>query len=326
MNRDLTVDIARGIGMLLVVAGHTRINDLLGGFVERWIYSFHMPLFFLLAGYCFDEARYPNWLGYVGRKLRTIWWPFVMLSLYIAVASVFLYWGDDPTMSFVAQCKMLLTLNTRVVPFRFLPVLFAVEMAYWFVRKLSWGEYAVLAFCFVVGGFCFDGNHMYHDVTFLVAMVWYAVGMGLRKMRHVDLKCNWNWTVLALICFIIHGVGVWYGLRGVVSYAGGRWVSPYVHFPTCFLALIGVLAISKCLVGCEYLARILSWVGRNSMVILVAHYFPGIFRRTWISAWGVSNLMSYVLEAVVMAVMIWLLVKPLRFLVYWPFRRVSTGR
>jgi len=29
--RDLTVDVARGIGMILVVAGHSRINELMGG-------------------------------------------------------------------------------------------------------------------------------------------------------------------------------------------------------------------------------------------------------------------------------------------------------
>lgn len=280
----------------------------------------------MLAGYCFDEAKYPSWLGYVKQKLCAIWWPFIMLSLYIAVASVFLYWGDDPTMSFVAQCKMLLTLNTRVVPFWFLPVLFAVEVAYWPMVKLPrYGRCSILVLCLALGGFCFNGNHIFRDVTFLVAMVWYAVGRGARLIWRDDLRSVWFWFAVALTCFIIHGVGVWCGLRGVVSYAGGRWVSPYVHFPTCLLALIGVLAISKCLIGCEYLARMLSWVGRNSMVILAAHAFPGIFRRTWISAWGVSNLMSYILEAVVMAVMIWLLVKPLRFLVYWPFRRVSAS-
>jgi len=100
MKRDLTIDIARGIGMILVVAGHSRVNELFGGFAERWIYSFHMPLFFLLAGYCFNEAKYPSWFLYVKRKMMAIWWPFVMLSLFMAVVSTGLYWGDDPTMSF----------------------------------------------------------------------------------------------------------------------------------------------------------------------------------------------------------------------------------
>lgn len=305
--------------MILVVAGHTRVNDLFGGFGERWIYSFHMPLFFMLAGYCFNAAKYPNWLGYVKRKLCAIWWPFFMLSLYIAAASVFLYWGDDPTMSFGAQCKMLLTLDTRVSPFWFLPVLFAVEVAYWPLLELpQYGRWGVLLLCFAVGGFCFTGNHMFHDVTFLVAMVWYVVGIaGGRLVRHNDLLPVWFWVSVAAICFVVHGAGVWYGLDGVVSYACGKWVNPYMHFPTCLIALAGVLALSKCLVRLKFAAGILSWIGRNSMIILAVHAFPGIYRRTW----GVNGAMSYLLEAVVMAVMVGLLVKPLRFLVYWPFRR-----
>lgn len=41
------VDIAKGLGIFLVVLGHTyRKNP-----VQNWIYSFHMPLFFILSGW-----------------------------------------------------------------------------------------------------------------------------------------------------------------------------------------------------------------------------------------------------------------------------------
>jgi len=49
------IDIARGLGILLVVAGH---NDLalVSPYLHRWIYSFHMPLFFFLSGYFFKSG------------------------------------------------------------------------------------------------------------------------------------------------------------------------------------------------------------------------------------------------------------------------------
>lgn len=40
------IDVTRGIGIILVVLGH--LNP--GEGVERWIYSFHMPLFFVISG------------------------------------------------------------------------------------------------------------------------------------------------------------------------------------------------------------------------------------------------------------------------------------
>ena len=56
------IDIARGIGILLVVMGH---NDfaVVSPFLYKLIYSFHMPLFFFLSGYFLNSA--------------TGFWPFV---------------------------------------------------------------------------------------------------------------------------------------------------------------------------------------------------------------------------------------------------------
>src|SRR5215212_9198602 len=49
------IDIARGMGILLVVMGH---NDFgyISPFFYKLIYSFHMPLFFFLSGYFFNTA------------------------------------------------------------------------------------------------------------------------------------------------------------------------------------------------------------------------------------------------------------------------------
>ena len=46
------VDIAKGIGIILVVMGH---NDfaLIAPFAHKLIYSFHMPMFFFMSGMFF---------------------------------------------------------------------------------------------------------------------------------------------------------------------------------------------------------------------------------------------------------------------------------
>ncbi len=47
--REYWLDIAKSIGIFLVVLGHTSINENL----KIFIYSFHMPLFFLISGFLF---------------------------------------------------------------------------------------------------------------------------------------------------------------------------------------------------------------------------------------------------------------------------------
>jgi len=49
--RNTEIDMFRGLGILLVVLGHTTG---LPGEVHRYVYSFHMPAFFFLSGYLFQ--------------------------------------------------------------------------------------------------------------------------------------------------------------------------------------------------------------------------------------------------------------------------------
>jgi fucose 4-O-acetylase-like acetyltransferase len=53
--RSLALDIAKGIGILLVVLGHCpHVWDP----VKQWIYSFHIPLFFLIAGMVWNRKSH----------------------------------------------------------------------------------------------------------------------------------------------------------------------------------------------------------------------------------------------------------------------------
>lgn len=47
MKRDNSIDILKGLGILLVLFGHTAVPHE----VSLWIYGFHMPLFFFASGY-----------------------------------------------------------------------------------------------------------------------------------------------------------------------------------------------------------------------------------------------------------------------------------
>lgn len=55
--RNRVVDIMKGIGILLVIYGHTIIlNDFdLSFYYYNFVFSFHMPVFFFLSGYCYTE-------------------------------------------------------------------------------------------------------------------------------------------------------------------------------------------------------------------------------------------------------------------------------
>lgn len=68
------IDIAKGMGIILVIFGHT----LSGGFIRGSIYSFHMPLFFILAGY---TTRPKERAVVLGSSIRRLLVPYIILTL-----------------------------------------------------------------------------------------------------------------------------------------------------------------------------------------------------------------------------------------------------
>lgn len=66
MNKRLDwVDAAKGIGILLVVMAHVPIPDSF----KQFIYSFHMPLFFLLSGMMFRSSSQPA-MSFIQKKRK----------------------------------------------------------------------------------------------------------------------------------------------------------------------------------------------------------------------------------------------------------------
>ena len=53
--REEWIDYLRGIGIVLMVTGHAWIWHL---FNNKWIYGFHMPLFFILSGFLFNRQKW----------------------------------------------------------------------------------------------------------------------------------------------------------------------------------------------------------------------------------------------------------------------------
>lgn len=94
--RDLPLDVAKGVGIILVVVGHAwRGLDTAGMIgdrhlfevIDRLIYNFHMPLFFILSGMTFQAwaLRRPVGEAALSRVTRLLW-PLVLWTYLFAAA------------------------------------------------------------------------------------------------------------------------------------------------------------------------------------------------------------------------------------------------
>jgi fucose 4-O-acetylase-like acetyltransferase len=94
--RDLSLDVAKGLGIILVVIGHAwRGLDSAGMIgnpdlfrvIDTLIYNFHMPLFFLLSGMTFEAwaLKRPAGEAAISRVTRLLW-PLILWSYLFAAA------------------------------------------------------------------------------------------------------------------------------------------------------------------------------------------------------------------------------------------------
>lgn len=83
--RLLYLDAMKGILIILVIVGHTvqfNINDFQHNFVFRFIYSFHMPLFFMISGYLTYKKEYAKTL--IRKRAMQLLIPFVVWAFLLS--------------------------------------------------------------------------------------------------------------------------------------------------------------------------------------------------------------------------------------------------
>lgn len=87
-SRDVTFDIMKGIGILLMLVGH--LHGI--GYARQIIYSFHMPMFFLVAGYFTKGYRCESGkivvYNYFRRLVRPVIFTYALLFLYLLGLSI----------------------------------------------------------------------------------------------------------------------------------------------------------------------------------------------------------------------------------------------
>lgn len=109
------IDIAKCLAIILVVLGHATGASIVG----KYIYSFHMPLFFIISGMCFTNGKYKI-KNLVKKRFKQLFLPAIWLT-FISVIIIKL-----------ANHPYELSALGDALPgaLWFLPVLFFVEVIY----------------------------------------------------------------------------------------------------------------------------------------------------------------------------------------------------
>ena len=149
------IDVLYALGIILVIFGHSHSSDwssFSGTFLESaitFIYAFHMPLFFFIAGFLFmnssslEKNGYRRWIGQKALRLLT---PYVILSVAAIVPKYYMEnHGFDGFTGYLF--KVIFAPRSGVWGhFWFLPVLLLIYVVFGLWKKLMKGRSVQMVF------------------------------------------------------------------------------------------------------------------------------------------------------------------------------------
>ncbi|HJK01569.1 MAG TPA: acyltransferase [Methanocorpusculum sp.] len=285
------LDMLRGFAMICVVLGHPA--DVPGD-IEKWIYAFHMPLFFIISGATFRYERYTALKQCVLDQARKLLLPYVVMF----IVCVPFYWlnrvflpGDSPKKmshlitGFFYANQGLETMSNGAL--WFLPTLFLTSVLFWWLSDLDHrGKVDIAA---SIGGLfllgLFIATFTDFDAVWAISCVpltvtFYYLGHVVMTAFHkhrVEIE-QMSSSVMCFAAVLLLSVGTWAAFENrKISVLNNR-------YGTVILALIGIVAIcgglTLILMRAPHI-KVLSFIGKNTLIYLGYHIPVMRFLENW---------------------------------------------
>lgn len=285
-NRVEWIDGLKGILMIFVIWGHFFPPENIG----IWIYSFHMPTFFIISGYLRKDRNFAETLK---KKSISLLLPYIVTATISFILGIFIYKGMGMNISLNEMISDFFYLNGSVgwnSPIWFLIVLFELDVFYCMVKKVH-QQVILIIFALVLGYFIYVNNIVlpFGLHVFVWASVFYTFGL-LMKNTNFKLSKNQvlNWVLFALT-LILNFVfdNFQYEITAMYhSQLGIYWIFYVNGIITSYM----IIAIFKFM---KVNNRFLNLFSRYSLQIMCTHYMFYMFYRILDKLFFKHYLLSY---------------------------------
>ncbi len=284
MQRTDWIDISKGIGIILVVYAHLLSSDYHAGVAinphffhlsDSLVYSFHMPLFFFLAGLLVENSYRKRGLRrFLGDKVRSFVWPYLIWSALQAILEVLFssHSFRGATWRQVAAIPVL-----PWAQFWFLYALFGMYVLYGLLRHLPFflGLFSLVAV--VLYAFPLR-THLFALHGLSVELIFFDFGIVAKKYVVPLKKICPPATVTFLLILVFTGLGLVLFELVIPPTRLTDGSHPLVFFPLALLGIICCLGLARWIAG-RAGADLFSSLGRHTLHIYLAHMLFGVMSR-----------------------------------------------
>lgn len=281
MKRDTAIDVTRGIALFFVVLGHLVVA---GSKTFNWIFSFHMPIFFLLSGMCFNPQKYKSFTHFVKQKFRKRIVPYfgvIVFAVFIClrvpawrtelvtINSLYLlretFYYTQPESIHIGQIWFLVALFFAEIILFWLNKFFEKFKSNKYLKIIT---YIILA---LIGSNILNIINFVHITrlpfkidTAITASV--LMGIGYEINKKVDkLKRQPIFSIIILLC-----IGFWAGYKNVsVNICNCTYGNTILYYISAICGSVGIFSIGQRLEKSE----ILQFYGKNSLFIFAIHSY-----------------------------------------------------
>jgi len=267
------IDFAKGIGILLVVWGHTQTP------FTRSIYIFHMPLFFMLSGFLFETKSFSFAIKRIIKLLRLLFFYYILSYLFFYVINFF---RGTP---FVENSFFELFTGKELyrynVPLWFLLSLIWVSTIYQMMSKIK-NQFAITIICLIISytGLFLSKNAInlpYYLDSSMSVIFFYHLGYLIKKYNLIRkyVVNNKNFLLIFSLLSIV-------GAFSYTSYFSEIRLdirSNFFYINFLEYILINILILVSILILCNLIRynRAINFLGVSSLVIMSVHcIFKGI--------------------------------------------------
>lgn len=292
------IDWLKVIGIFFVLWGHCESTPE----IKKYIYSFHMPLFFLIAGYLSSDRHITSGCKkFILKHFRSLIIPYFVLGsvaflVWSVKVSIFpydiappiwrplvgMFYGSAATASWMEHC----------IASWFLPCLFCTHILHYFLktRTKNLSQYILsCGVCVVVGLLLWNFSPIrlpFGFETALIAIIFYGVGHIFRSLPSLKITFNkLNMLFVIILLTVIHISACFY-FGGSGDMRGGNFNNPAGYFVAAFAGIAFWRLIAHFLPNLAF-SRFIS---RNTLVMFVWQgSFKAAFDFVLFAVFGMKN-------------------------------------
>lgn len=273
------LDQLRAVAMYFVIVGHAVAA---GSQLETFIYSFHMPLFFIISGMTFHPDRYATVTQCAIDKAKKLLVPYVLLSI-ATIPWWILNWRILGNVHESVRDLLVAILisnqsiaNSPANAMWFLPALFLLSILFTAIWKLGAGKIGrisvMVAGCGVMGillSLRLDKPVPWHLPTVLTAAVFYYAGyLFMRYRDSITAVVANRRDILVALVVVFFAAGTFFAMvNGKVSMHDNQYKSVPLFFLSAFLLSAAVILGVYRLPTFKWVA----YLGQNTLVVLAIH-------------------------------------------------------